>query len=87
MENLLSAPVLHSGGQVPPPLPRELNSHFDEPNDPSMAIFKLSDVQKKVRELELKLIDSKAQLDRKFAATKESLSSKVERDIKTMEGR
>ena len=52
-----------------------------------MAIFKLSDVQKKVRELELKLIDSKAQLDRKFAATKESLSSKVERDIKTMEGR
>jgi len=40
-----------------------------------------------VRDLELDLIDSKAQLDRKLAAVKEAIGSKVERDIKTMESR
>ncbi len=50
-------------------------------------MFKMSDFSKKIRDLELELIDSKAQNERSFNAMRESLYSKLERDIKTMQSR
>ena len=48
------------------------------------GILKAGDFQQKVRDLELLLIDQKAQTERKFTAMRESLFSKLERDIKTI---
>ena len=51
------------------------------------GLLKLSDFQKKVRDLELALIDTKAQAERQFTALKESLFSKLERDLTNMQSK
>ena len=79
-------PVLPSSGEVPAYGQRELNSEnelpipvpsLDNPN----GILKANDFQRKVRDLELQLIDQKAQTERTFTAMRESLFSKLERDL------
>ena len=47
-------------------------------------MVRLADMQRKVRDLELSIIDSKASTERMFNAMRESITSKLERDVKTM---
>ena len=66
---------LNSEKEFPIPVPS-----FDNPN----SILKANDFQRKVRDLELQLIDNKAQTERTFTAMRESLFSKLERDLKNI---
>ena len=64
---------------------KELNQEYNQPD--SNTMLKLSDYVRRVRDLELQLIDQKASTERRFNAMREALFSKLERDVKTIESK
>ena len=86
-------PVLPSSDDLPAYAQRELNSEKDilqpipqsqQSLDSQNGIIKMNDFQRKIRDLELQLIDQKAQTERNFTAMREALFAKLERDIKNI---
>ena len=86
-------PVLPEVHEVPP-MTFEYETEQKLADDPApnlpqtdSGLLKMADFSRKVRDLELQMIDSSAQTERKFNAMREALFSRLERDIKTISGK